>query len=305
MRVAQEVEGTTRFFSCMRPQNPHSVLVEPIRALHIGSEPWGFSFYFLDLNPRSRVDALEYSHNHDDDPFPSGEALGLLGMRRQLSSALTTTLTDISRHSLLLPHDKNFPMDSPDRPAFESNRPLPPHMQSLPTKTSDRVYSIVFCNFIRLQDPTDDVRKWESGRLLVSELILGLSFIKPGGSILVSLRHLENWNTFATIYKFTKFSTVSLYKPACHYAIRSGFYLLARDVQPELAECKDWVEELKRAWYHMTFEGLHGFGDYVDAGENLDVDEVLNEWGEDFLMMGENVWRRQRDALRTKGWADE
>ena len=304
--MAQEIEGATGFLSSMRPQNPHSVLVKPARALHIGSEPWGLSFLFLNLNPRSRVDGLKLPHESDGNPSPLGKGLELLGMRRQLLGALTVTSTDVTRHSLFLPHSKHLPMDFPDKSAFDSNPPLPPHMRSLPTETSDRVYSVVFCDYIHIFNTSySHVRKWESGRLIVSQLILGLSFIKPGGSILVSLRHLECWNTFATIYKFTKFSTVSLYKLTCHHAIRSGFFLLARNVQPEQEECKGWIEELKRAWYQMSFEGPHGFGEAVNAGEGLGVDEILNEWGEDFLVMGENVWSRQRDALRWKGWADE
>ena len=304
MQVAQEVEGITGFFTSMRPRYPHSALVQPIRALHIGSYPWGFSLYFLKENPRSMVDVLEFSQKCDGGPFPLEKGLELLGMESQSLGALTTTLTDVSRHSLFLPHSKNFPTDSPDRPAFENNPPLPLHMQSLPTKTSDQVYSTVFCDFLRLQGPKYGhvLSHWESGRQMVSQLILGLSFIKPGGSIMVWLRHLEYWNTFVTIYRFTKISTVSLYKPTRQYALKSGFYLLARNVQPELGECKDWVEELKRTWYQMTFEGLHGLGNPVDAGENLDLDKVLNEWGEDFLIMGENVWRIQRDALKMKGW---
>ena len=122
--------------------------------------------------------------------------------------------------------------------------------------------------------------------------------------MLVLLHHLEAWNTFATVYNLSKIAEIRLYKPEWAHAIRSSFYLIATKVQPELDVCRAWVEELKRAWYTMTFGGEEGLGGLVEAGEGLDADKMLDEWGEDFVVLGENVWRRQRDALKRKGWAE-
>lgn len=307
LQVAKEIQNHTGVFTSVRPKNPRSVLAKPVRCLDTSMAPGAFAQYFLSQNPRATVDGLSL-------PVESGGHSMLLRSANQMlrvrprpqdKDAVNIAWTDVTLHPIFLPHGKEFPEEFPDKSAFENNQPLPQHLQSPPSKPSDRVYDIVISDGTYLRNHEHaQLRPWEAGRLLVCQLILGLSFVKPGGSVLILLHHLEAWNTFATAYNLSKIANIRLYKPEWAHAIRSSFYLIATKVQPELDVCKAWVEELKRAWYTMTFGGENGLGGLVEAGEGLNVDKMLEEWGEEFVMLGENIWKTQRDALKRKGWVE-
>ncbi|KAF8429042.1 hypothetical protein EV426DRAFT_206655 [Tirmania nivea] len=302
--IAREIQVSTGVFTSVRPKNPRSVLAKPVRCLDTSMAPGGFAQYFLSQNPRATVDGLSLPVESGGHSMLLQDANKTLGVRpRPQDKDVNIAWTDVTLHPLFLPQGKEYPEEFPDKPAFDGNQPLHPHLQSPPNKPSDRVYDIIISDgaYLRIHAHAQ-LRHWEAGRLLVSQLILGLSFIKPGGSVLILLHHLENWNTFATVYNFSRIANIRLYKPEWAHAIRSSFYLIATKVQPELDVCKAWVEELKRAWYAMTFGGEEGLGGLVEAGEGLNVDKMLDEWGEEFVVLGENVWKRQRDALKRKGW---
>ena len=305
--VAKEIQDDTGIFTSVRLKNPRSVLAKPVRCLNTAMASGAFAQYFLSQNPRAAVDGLSLPVESGGYSMLLQEANQILGVRprRQDIDNLNISWTDVTLHRcpLFLPQGKEYPEEFPDKSAFDNNQPLPAHLQSPPSKPSDRVYDIVICDRVNLRNYTHaQLRHWEGGRLLVCQLILGLSFIKPGGSMLILLHTLEAWNTFVTVYNFSKIANIRLYKPERAHGIRSSFFLMATKVQPELDVCRAWVEELKRAWYTMTFGGEEGLGDFVQAGEGLNVDKMLDEWGEEFLVLGENVWRRQRDALKRKGW---
>jgi len=303
--VAREIQGSTGIFTSSRSKNPKSVLAKPIRCLDTAMAGGSFAHYFLSQNPHAAVDGLSL-------PVESGghamlDADQSLGVRPgwQGKDTVNLTWTDVTLHPLFLPQGKNYPEEFPDKPAFDNNPPLPPHLQSPPSKPSDRVYNIVISDgaFLRTHKHAQ-LRRWEATRLQVCQLILGLSFVKPGGSMLILLHHLEAWDTATTVYNFSRFANIRLYKPKLAYGIRSSFYLIATKVQPELDVCQAWIEELKRGWYTMTFGGEGGLGGLVEAGEGIDVDKMLDEWGGEYIMLGEDVWRTQRDALKRKGWVE-
>jgi len=305
--VAREIQGSTGVFTSARPKNPKSVLAKPIRCLDTAMAAGAFAHYFLSQNPRAAVDGLSLPVESGGHPMLIQDADQILGVKPGLQGKGTAniTWTDVTLHPFFLPQGKKYPEEFPDKLAFDNNQPLPPHLQSPPSKPSDRVYNIVFCDgaYLRTHQHAQ-LRRWEAARLLVSQLILGLSFIKSGGSMLVLLHQFETWNTAATVYNFSRFANIRLYKPEFAHAIRSSFYLIATKVQPELDVCQAWVEELKRAWYTMTFGGEEGLGRMVEAGEGIDVDKMLDEWGGEFIMLGEEVWKRQRDALKGRGWVE-
>ena len=264
-----------------------------------------FAHYFLSQNPRAAIDGLSLPVENGGHAMLLQDADQILGLRPgwQGKGTVNITWTDVTLHPLFFPQGKNYPEEFPDKLAFDNNQPLPPHLQSPPSKPSDRVYNIVISDgaLLRIHKHAQ-LRHWEATRLQVCQLILGLSFVKPGGSMLILLHHLDSWNTATTVYNFSRFATIRLYKPELAYGIRSSFYLIATKVQPELDVCQAWIEELKRAWYTMTFEGEEGLGGLVEAGEGIDVDKMLDGWGGEYIMLGEDVWRRQRDAMKQKGW---
>lgn len=304
---ANEIQDGTGVFTSVRPKNPRSVLRKPVRCLDTSAAPGALAQYFLRQNPRATVDGLSLPVESGGYPMLLECANKILGVRPrpQDKDTVNITWTDITLHPLFLPQGKEYPEEFPDKPAFDNNPPLPPHLQFPPSKPSDRVYDIVLTSSRYLRRCVHaQLRPWEAGRLQVSQLILGLSFVKPGGSMLIVLHNLESWNTFATVYNLSRIANITLYKPEKCHAIRSSFHLIATNVQPELEVCKVWVEKLKQAWYTMTFGGEEGLGSLVEVGEGLNVDTILDEWGEEFVVLGQNVWKRQLDALKRKGWVE-
>ncbi|KAF8442745.1 hypothetical protein BGX38DRAFT_1095898, partial [Terfezia claveryi] len=307
LAIAKDIQDSTGVFTSVRPKNPRSVLQKPVRCLDTCTAPGAFAQFFLRQNPRATVDGLSLPVESGGYAMLLESANKILGARPrpQDKDTVNITWTDITLHPLFLPQGKNYPEEFPDKPAFDNNPPLPPHLQFPPSKPSDRVYDIVISGSGHLRRCVHaQLRPWEAGRSLVSKLILGLSFVKPGGSMLIVLHNLEVWNTFATVYNFSRIANIALYKPEWSHAIRSSFYLIATNVQPELDVCKVWVEELKQAWYTMTFGGEEGLGSLVEVGEGLNLDTMLDEWGDEFAVLGQNVWKRQLDALKRKGWVE-
>ncbi|KAF8471770.1 hypothetical protein BDZ91DRAFT_716495 [Kalaharituber pfeilii] len=301
--VAQDIETATGVFTSVRPKNPGSVLSKPAHALDLCMAPGAFSLYFLLRNPRGRVDGVTLDRESGGHELHLEKAAKFLHYRGDPSESITINWTDITMHSIFLPTGEAIPDNSPDKSVLENNLPLLPHLQSLPANTDKRQYSFIICDGQNLRHHEHaNIRPWEPARLLACQLILGLSFIKPGGSMLVLLHNLESWNAFVTVYKFSKFACVKFHKPKRVHAIRSSFYLVATKVQPLFEACTSWVEELKRSWYAMTFGGEAGLGSLVEAGEGLEVQNLLEEWGDTFIELGEEVWRTQRDALKEKAW---
>lgn len=309
LQVAKEIQERTGIFTSVRHKNPRSVLAKPIRALDTCMAPGAFSSFFLTQNPRSTLDGLSLPTDLGGHKLLLENAIELQQKGRKTvdtaPARADVAFTDVTLHPVYLPPGKSLPEDFPDKAAFSSNPPLLPALQTLPTHPSERRYEFVIADGAYLRTHAHaQLRPWEAARLRISQLILGLSFIKPGGSMLILLHHLENWFTFATIYNFSRFAQVDLYKPSRAHMFRSSFYLMVTGVRPEEEVCRKWVGELREAWYAMTFGGEEGLGGMVEMGEGMDVDEMLRVWGEEFVRKGDNVWRTQRDAMKRQGWAE-
>lgn len=272
LKIADELNKATGVFS---RQNTQSVL-------DVCMAPGGFAEYALRQNFRCVVDAMTL-------PREKGGHSVLIQTRGRRNVAVT--YTDITMHADLLPAGKHIPDDSPDKEEFESNRPLP-HMWS---------YSLVICDGVRLRVHEHGmVREWEPRRLTISELIIGLTNVKPGGSLLALMHGPDHWDTVAVLYRFSQFSDIQLYKPKTSHRNRSSFYMVASNINTDLAA--PWVEHLRECWYEATFGGEDGRGVPFDLEEDLVVEDVLEEFGERLIEMGRDIWTIQKEALESWDW---
>jgi 23S rRNA U2552 (ribose-2'-O)-methylase RlmE/FtsJ len=71
----------------------------------------------------------------------------------------------------------------------------------------------------------------EPARLKTTQLALGLEHIRPGGTMIVLFHKVESWDTVCFLRRFSKFSSVQLYKPTAGHAKRSSFYMVATNVK--------------------------------------------------------------------------
>lgn len=163
-------------------------------------------------------------------------------------------------------------------------------------------FHLIFCDgqVLRTHQRAEYRERHEARRLTVSQLILGLQRIRPGGTRIVLLHKVESWVTVELMYHFTRFSSIQLFKPKQKHALRWSFYLIAKNVQPDADAAKAAVESWKRSWWNATFGGEHGTGEADAIAGTPYVQAVLDEFGGQLVELGRPVWEIQATALERK-----
>lgn len=136
----------------------------------------------------------------------------------------------------------------------------------------------------------------EPARLNVTQLALGLEHIRPGGTMIVLFHNVECWDTLCFLRRFSKFSSVQLYKPTAGHTIRSTFYMVATDIKSQDPEAILAIENWKAVWRAATFGTDEDFAEALRKGEQ-NVEEVLEEFGSVLVKHGRKVWELQANAL--------
>lgn len=133
-------------------------------------------------------------------------------------------------------------------------------------------------------------------RLTVSQLILALQRIRRGGTLIMLLHKIEAWHTLELLYDFSRFSSIQAFKPKKKHAIRSSFYLIAKNVQPDSDVARVSVEKWKIAWRRATFGANCEADEGVVAGSGH-VKSVLDQFGNEYVKLGRPIWEIQAEAL--------
>lgn len=144
----------------------------------------------------------------------------------------------------------------------------------------------------------------EAHRLKASQLALALSRVKQGGKMLVLLHKPETWNSLSLFYAFSKFATVKLFKPSQQHQYKSSFYMLATDIQSQSEEARRLVRQWTTEWKVVTFGSDEEYQEVVRE-HAFDVDEVLEEYGKEWIDLSMQVWVTQRDGLKEKSFTKE
>ena len=180
------------------------------------------------------------------------------------------------------------PSTHPDYAKFLNTRPYIEHQ-----------FQLVFCDgqVLRTHRRGEYREPREALRLTVSQLIMSLQRIRPGGTLIMLLHKIEAWDTIELLHIFSSFSAIELFKPERKHAARSSFYLIARNVQPDIEPARLAVNSWKQAWQQATFGGDDGTG-----GPRLLVDDnhihmVLDQFGDRFVELARPIWEIQTRAL--------
>lgn len=140
-----------------------------------------------------------------------------------------------------------------------------------------------------------------SRRPLLTQLVLGLGHLRPGGTMAVLLHKFERANTNRVLRDFNRFAHVVLFKPRSGHAKRSTFYMIASAIWSAGTEALDAVAGWKREWKIATLGTDEEWrADYsrVTSSGGLGIEGVLEEFGPALVKLGQNVWRTQADALK-------
>jgi 23S rRNA U2552 (ribose-2'-O)-methylase RlmE/FtsJ len=136
----------------------------------------------------------------------------------------------------------------------------------------------------------------EPARLKTTQLALGLEHIRPGGTMVVLFHKVECWDTMCFLRRFSKFSSVQLYKPIAGHAKRSSFYMVATNVKRQDPEAILAIENLEAVWRAATFGTDEDFAEALRKGEQS-AEDVLEEFGSVLVKHGRKVWETQANAL--------
>jgi hypothetical protein len=173
-----------------------------------------------------------------------------------------------------------IPENHPDQSLFVAERPF-----------FDKRFQLVLCGgaVLRDQERAEHRQGFERTRLTTSQLILAMQRILPGGTMVVLLRRPDTWDVLHLLHRFNSFADIQLFKPCRKYAVRSIFYLVAKNVQPDLESANMALEEWKKSLYCTTFGGDKGTG---EMGPEMDIETAkitLDEFGPTLIRLANPI----------------
>lgn len=270
-RIGEEMNASTGAF------NPSSATP---RVLDLCAAPGGFVKHVLNINPSANVDAvslLERQGGHKMRvPF---------GRSDQRVSVIFTDVTMFAGE-FGLPDIFKDPKND-----LDLAHPWPYTVSH---------YDMVICDGQVPRKNQVEGDYFEPLRLTYSQLYLGLKRVAFGGTMIVLLHRSGRVRIFRLLRMFCRFSQVQIFKPAKAHAIKSSFYLVAKNIQPESPACIEAMNLFKLVWERATLkdESASSALLYRDLGlveESLQPE--LEDFGHTFVELIRHTWKLQADAL--------
>jgi 23S rRNA U2552 (ribose-2'-O)-methylase RlmE/FtsJ len=171
-----------------------------------------------------------------------------------------------------------------------------------------QTYDIVLCDGQVVHVMTEDEQLRPHGnqcQLSNAQLSIALQRVRPGGTIVALLHQTPKWRTFSLVYQFSKFSNVQLFKPQKSHAVKSSFYMVAKQVRPHAPEALHALNRCRRSWRKCTIEAQLQTPMSEGEGELLserDVKAILDEFGHSYIKLAEPLWDIQARALENSPW---
>ncbi|KAL4821881.1 hypothetical protein BDW67DRAFT_171903 [Aspergillus spinulosporus] len=233
--------------------------------------PGGFLATALKINPAAQ--ALAFT-------LPESEGGHKVALELRKYPSVTPHFLDIT----MLATDMGIPAAEfpPSHPDFASF--FPAHFDA------EQRFDLALCDgqVLRTQARAAYREKREATRLTLTQLILSLERLKPGGTMIMLLHKIEAPNTVQLLYEFEKFSTVRVYKHAHYHAKRSSFYMLASDIKTDSKKAREVIERWKRVWRAATLD-VDGddemFRQVLEEGAPR-VEDILEGFSERLVSLG-------------------
>lgn len=271
--IAHEVHTATGVFKISESDDGSSQ-----RILDMCMAPGGFLQFAMEKNPRATARAFSLpreSGGHEVRFLPD-------------PNAATVELLDVT----MLAADMGVEIIPPSHP--EANMFLPKKLLAHDT------FDLAICDghIPRTHSPEAYKKEIERERvrLMYTQLALALEHVKPGGSMLVLMRKIEAWDSILVLRRFSMFSNVRLYKPACAHAKTSSYYMVATNIESRHKEAINSVLMWKRFWKAATFDTEAQFTHLFESLSPY-VDEVLEDFGPTLACLGKESWQIQANAL--------
>ncbi|KDR70470.1 hypothetical protein GALMADRAFT_282221 [Galerina marginata CBS 339.88] len=249
---------------------------DTLRFLDLGCCPGGFSSYILDKHP-------------------TATGLGISLPVTDGGHGFCMEMHHLSRFELLygnLTYYQLGPSNTADQ-----------RLHDVPAEINRRCFDLALLDGHQLRTQTSAL-PWDSDRLLISQLILALTAVKPGGTIIVKLPLPHKPVAAKILHFFNRASRRLLrWKPRVMHSNRGTFYAVAQGIGEGCDEqnMAHVVLALKGLWIELTFGGEDGKGrnmvpedlDFMVSMENLLAFHL--DW---LVRLGIPLWQVQAKALR-------
>ncbi|KAK1829595.1 hypothetical protein QBC39DRAFT_127087 [Podospora conica] len=239
--ICLELDAATSALTIPRPvdarKSPRPAVLDLCMA------PGGFTLAALFRNPGALVRGIS---------LPPAEGGHDMLLRKKWSSTNPKAPIYVSFRDITLLADEmgvpttTIPPSHPDASSFSSDRPF-----------LGQQFDIVFCDgqVLRTHKRHEYRERCEATRLTTSQLVIALSRVRPGGTVIVLLHKADAWPSVLIAHAFSQFSTdgITLFKPREGHKQRSSYYLVARGVQPDHEAAREAVRGWKAKWKMATF----------------------------------------------------
>ncbi|KAL4932148.1 uncharacterized protein BDV17DRAFT_288227 [Aspergillus undulatus] len=243
------------------------------------------------LTENSGAQALAFSL----DPADGGYNISLPEEQQGRVVAHLLDITMLAGDVGILPGE--IPADHPDAGNFK----FLPHFNNY-----KQGFDLAICDgqVLRTHPRPQHRDKGEPTRLILTQLIISLSHLKPGGAMIILGHKLEAPDSVQLLYTLNQFADVNLFKPIKSHGTRSSFYILATNVRSDSEDARMAIERWRRLWKLATFEFRMEDNEYEAAirEESLDIDRILEDFGSKYVDMGRSIWKTQADALKDAPW---
>ncbi|KAH7381135.1 hypothetical protein DE146DRAFT_728734 [Phaeosphaeria sp. MPI-PUGE-AT-0046c] len=263
----------------------------PPRVLDIGMAPGGFTQTVLHKHRDARIRGITLPSDM------GGLEIMLPGWKYNLNvrvefADITMLANEMGRPAT------SIPTQHPDRAKFSFKRPF-----------QNEKFDLVFCGATgattrREHAAAEHHESHKRLRLATSQLVFALERLRNRGSLVLVMHRPESSDTAEIIRTFTKCSSVRLFKSKTKHAITSSFYMVAMEVDTQSKEMQSAVVKWKKQWEDATFQSDGALSTCLHASE-VQVREMLAEFGPQLIDLATPLWKTQADALRASPFLKE
>lgn len=278
-RIGDELHRVTSALSVRLIQGSGPAILDLCMA------PGGFSMAALRHNPNATLHGISLPQSQGGHP--------LLIPDWENNPKITVDFRDITMLAVemgLAADLSDIPASHPDRSAFSPDRPF-----------QGMEFDLVLADgqVLRTHPRLSYRDKCEELRLLTSQLVLALQRVRHGGTIVVLLHRIDSWRSVRLMHTFAAFSNIQLFKPRTGHAIRTSFYLVARNIRPSAPSALEAVAAWKEQWKASTLEEkLESDQEAADTASDDMVNDVMDTFGPTLARLAVPVFSIQVAALR-------
>ncbi|KAF8532277.1 hypothetical protein JB92DRAFT_3138452 [Gautieria morchelliformis] len=252
------------------------------RFLDVGCCPGGYSKYMLKTFPNVRGVGISLEEQHGGYPLRIGW---------KESDRYEMHWGDLSFYDICRPASSPHPRDD---------------LPSLPLPFGPNGFQLVILDAHRRPLPGQEATSLrEYDRLLMSQLIVGLQCVDPGGTLIITLKDVACLRTAQILYMLDEISkTTVTFKDLYHQGPSGVFHAIATGIgldDHSTATLYAHLERLKAVWWELTYGGEEGKGRELlesDLHFIVDHDKLAETYLARLKELGKMPWRVQESALK-------